>query len=414
MPIKGNFSIGQVIDPTKGAQAALSNVQSIMQQQETIKNNRINQQLVEQRQVMQQQNADRTFDLQTQQNSDTADYRLQQQTNDQLKFESRKAYQNRMAAGVEGERQYNKDMATGETMGNFIDIQDRVEGDPTRVFDPEVGKTLLDQYDAEHKATTPTEVDMLKKYNEYLLVNDPDYAKKLSLSEKANTAQRNISKDIASTGLSANIFATAAKYGSKLFTPDKSQQEEVTNEIAELEKPPKPEGILSRRDFQAKFDADNTKQAKVQQKERKAFATDILTNKKGAAYSDSTVKKYDRVPRAEMLAAAQDAIYDKQKARPKGKKYSKATMEGMFKTAVANIDKIKDARVLTDTAVAEQFTKDRDRAMDASYKEKLEVLKSKLKREPTFSEKSKIKKTLLETKLLEQKYQDNKGFFDFS
>jgi hypothetical protein len=59
MPIRPNFSLGNVVDPTRGAQAALSNVGTIMQQQADIKNERLKAEDRAARLVMLQDQAER-------------------------------------------------------------------------------------------------------------------------------------------------------------------------------------------------------------------------------------------------------------------------------------------------------------------------------------------------------------------
>jgi hypothetical protein len=370
MPIRPNFSLGNVVDPTKGAQAALSNVGTIMQQRQDAENTRIEQAQDAARLAMEKQSM-----------SNTANYRLQQQANDIQKAKMLKKYQDRVAEGIEGERKYNRDIQTGLDYGNMMNLEDTTSTRIDKYIPNREGAEAEFLLRSKRLKPVPTDKDNRAAYHEYRLESDPSYVKG-SPEKVVDTAIKS-----STLGPAATIYGIKSLYD--FFKKDSSEAGVYKESIK-----PKPtsknevksyEQFLSGRYGQKEYD-----------KAKNAIKTAILTDKSGKAFTKTQVEKLKRIPEADLLKTAGLQIEAYAKKHPKT---SKATIQGMYRAMNQKIAKIHDTRATIDTQAIARFNDQADAATQAAYKEQLATLKDKLDRKPTKSELSQLKSEALDRQI---------------
>ena len=168
MPIRPNFSFGQVLDPTRNLQRTFSSVSDMLVADTAQK------QKAERLQLM-QANAERSHALRVQeaeraqkQDTATAKYRGDVLTGQEL---SRKRAQENI--------QYNRNIASGEVEGAMLPLNEISTTPGTKdVLDTNLAnKKLKEMSDAGTFDSAPTEEAAQKAYHEYLAKNDPNYYK---------------------------------------------------------------------------------------------------------------------------------------------------------------------------------------------------------------------------------------------
>ena len=302
--------------------------------------------------------------------------------------------------------QYNRNIASGEVEGAMLPLNEISTTPGTKdVLDTNLAnKKLKEMSDAGTFDSAPTEEAAQKAYHEYLAKNDPNYYK--SQPRKIGEAM------VQNTGRMVPYVGQAVQ-GVRDFVMGDSSTHGQYQKGLNAPKDVKPTGVQSFEDFSKERYGTKEEQIKMNKDTKTAVAKWLTTDKAGGAITEKEIEIVNRVPRDELIKQANVGIAAYAK-KHKTKKYSvpASKLQGMRKAAMERINKIENSRATSDTAIIKEFNSKATLQMKQNFRLQLAKYEAELGKELSPSEAAKIKKTMLESDLLQQKYNDNKGWFE--
>jgi len=298
-----------------------------------------------------------------------------------------------------GDVAYTRGMERGEILGSSMEVPRFRKGETItkQELDPTQFKSTYEGLASKiGQDVATTDIQKKQAYMDYLSKNDPTYGDKLTLFDKEHTARRAAStalgESLADTPLpSGNVFSTAYKYGSELFAPAQSKEEQLKADMASLRKPPKPEGVMSEAEFTGSRYSAPEEQEAYNIAAKQAVKDFLVSDKDAGAYVEKETTDQVRVPKSELLSSVESNVADYAKKHPKA---SRATLLGIRKAGVDKVNKIEDERVKVDAAKVKLFSDKASMQTKRLYDERLATLKAQVKakygRIPTELEKIKL------------------------
>ena len=431
--IKSNFSIGNVIDPTQGAQRALSQVGSIMSIRQDAADKEADRKLKEQAMLQQQANSDRSFGLQEQNAEDTAVYRTLEQNNrleglrlaadtrqKDLEYEAEKskrlaAYQNKVYNETINQNQFTKDQILGASEGEIFAMPETTEVVPgtVREVDPVLATQQLNEFNSTLTPVgpAPTNKSMLVAYDEYAKKNDPTYGKS-NVAQLSNAYIQDINKDGSGNVVNRSIPGYSFvkdnitdPFMNMAVSHFKSDEDKVKAEIAK-EDMPKQEPILSKEEFIAKQKADYQDRVKYVPEAKAAIAKWLATDKDSTAIKDIDTNTVERVPVDILKTKLVEQMNNKiAEDKVNGIGTSASKRSAMLATIAKRVNKVSDTRDATDALELKTLMKNMDTQQKQMFNLKLAAYKADRKdnKPPTNLEMVQLANAIKDGKLKDKK-----------